>query len=175
MDPADGLRTLPGGARCSRASGDSGTHGNSRENSLSKAVRMLSFWSIRASAREDIPSHRRLGVAWVVVALLGSTGCPWRSGRVEPGAAPSAAPLDSRIEATILRQEDRREPGPVRPLLADADPGVRARAALGLGRIGNASDVVALAALEADADAGVRGAAAFALGLIGVGGSGPFL
>jgi cyclophilin family peptidyl-prolyl cis-trans isomerase/HEAT repeat protein len=87
---------------------------------------------------------------------------------VEPGAAPSAAPLDSRIEATILRQEDRREPGPLRPLLGHADPGVRARAALALGRIGNPSDVEVLAALEADADAGVRGAAAFALGLIGV-------
>jgi cyclophilin family peptidyl-prolyl cis-trans isomerase/HEAT repeat protein len=74
-------------------------------------------------------------------------------------SGPSAGP--------ILEAEDRRDPAPARALVADSSPQVRARAALALGRIGDAADVDALAALVSDPSADVRATAAFALGLVG--------
>lgn len=127
---------------------------------------MLAFRSFHPSEEGGRP--RRFGAAWLAVLLLGSAGCFWRSGRVDPGAAPTTVAIETGIEATILRQEDRREPDPVRPFLSHPTAAVRARAALALGRIGSPADVEALAALQSDADAGVRGAAAFALGLLAV-------
>lgn len=68
-------------------------------------------------------------------------------------------------------------PAPTRPaassrldlatLAADAEPRVRRRAAVSIGRVGLKEGVPALTPLLADADAEVRQAAAFALGLIG--------
>jgi len=85
--------------------------------------------------------------------------------------APSPSPAVSRIEkmARILALEDARSPGDgeVERDLADPDRGVRRRAALAAGRIGDRSLVPALLALLADGEPEVRQMAAFALGLIG--------
>lgn len=63
-------------------------------------------------------------------------------------------------------------PTPVSPadlatLAEDADPRLRRRAAIAIGRVGLREGIPALTPLLADADAEVRQAAAFALGLIG--------
>ncbi len=67
----------------------------------------------------------------------------------------------------MLQAEDRRDPVPLRPLLEDVSAEVRARAALGLGRIADPQDAAALAGLLQDPVAEVRATAAFALGLLG--------
>jgi cyclophilin family peptidyl-prolyl cis-trans isomerase/HEAT repeat protein len=99
----------------------------------------------------------------------------------QPGpATPVVVPLDRRL-GWILRLEDERRlrdeaaaPGPSAAsapdlirLVADADPAVRRRAAIAIGRVGAADGVPALTTALGDADAEVREAAAFALGLVG--------
>jgi cyclophilin family peptidyl-prolyl cis-trans isomerase len=71
--------------------------------------------------------------------------------------------------AKIVSLEDRRslEAGAVLRYLRDLDPGVRRRAAVAAGRIGDASAVPQLVELVNDADPEIRQMAAFALGLIG--------
>ena len=93
--------------------------------------------------------------AWILAVVIALSAC----GRSAHRAVPS------RAAATILRGEDRREAGPVRPFLADPDPEVRARASLALGRIGRQEDVSRLVERLGDTDATVRATAAFALGL----------
>jgi cyclophilin family peptidyl-prolyl cis-trans isomerase/HEAT repeat protein len=89
---------------------------------------------------------------------------------VAPPAA-SATPASSRIEkmARILALEDARSPGDgeLERDLADHDRGVRRRAALAAGRIGDPSLVPALQGLLSDGEPEVRQMAAFGLGLIG--------
>lgn len=125
---------------------------------------------LRDTGDDAVPIHRirrRAGGILLVACLSAGLGCAPRQqpSPAGPPAEPAAAPL--AVEAAILRQEDRREPASVRPLLSDPSPAVRARAALALGRIGDLADLPALAASLRDPDAGVRATAAFALGLLG--------
>jgi cyclophilin family peptidyl-prolyl cis-trans isomerase/HEAT repeat protein len=77
----------------------------------------------------------------------------------------------SRIETLgrILELEDRRSTGQgeLERLLRDRDPGIRRRAALAAGRIGDPALAPALVALMNDQEVEVRRMAAFALGLLG--------
>ncbi len=73
------------------------------------------------------------------------------------------------MEPALVSAEDRRaydEPT-LRAAAASADPAVRARAALSLGRIGDERAAEPLAALLRDRDAAVRTEAAFAAGILG--------
>jgi cyclophilin family peptidyl-prolyl cis-trans isomerase/HEAT repeat protein len=71
--------------------------------------------------------------------------------------------------ARLLELEDRRSvgQGELDRYLHDADPGVRRRAALAAGRIGDAALAPSLVELMNDAEPEVRQMAAFALGLLG--------
>ena len=121
------------------------------------------------------------------LAALPLTGCA-----TAPPAAPPVVPFEQKL-AVILRLEDHRilrdppppvvappakgrkpKAAPAAPrmpdltvYLTDADPRVRRRAALAIGRVGLAEGVTPLAGLLADTDPEVRQMAAFALGLIG--------
>lgn len=86
-------------------------------------------------------------------------------------AAPPPPAPPSRLAkmAHILELEDRRSlgSGELERLLADGDRGVRRRAALAAGRIGNAALVPPLVERMNDVEPEVRQMAAFALGLLG--------
>jgi cyclophilin family peptidyl-prolyl cis-trans isomerase/HEAT repeat protein len=85
-------------------------------------------------------------------------------------APPSPAPPTPRMEklTRILAGEDRRDfTADVRLGLGDADRGLRRRAALAAGRIGDPAAVPALVPLLQDPEPEVRQMTAFALGLIG--------
>jgi cyclophilin family peptidyl-prolyl cis-trans isomerase/HEAT repeat protein len=85
-------------------------------------------------------------------------------------APPSPAPPTPRMEklTRILAGEDRRDfTADVRLGLGDADRGLRRRAALAAGRIGDPGAVPALVPLLQDPEPEVRQMTAFALGLIG--------
>ncbi len=72
---------------------------------------------------------------------------------------------DVEVLALILEAEDRREVTAALGQLADDDdPGLRARAALGLARVGDPTSLARLAAMTVDADPQVRALAAYALG-----------
>jgi cyclophilin family peptidyl-prolyl cis-trans isomerase/HEAT repeat protein len=83
----------------------------------------------------------------------------------------AAAPPLPRIEkmARLLELEDRRDAGAgeLDRYLHDPDAGVRRRAALAAGRIGDAGLAPSLVELMNDAEPEVRQMAAFALGLVG--------
>jgi cyclophilin family peptidyl-prolyl cis-trans isomerase/HEAT repeat protein len=85
--------------------------------------------------------------------------------------APRAGRPEGRLQkfAQILSFEDRRSAGQGQLLryLGDPDRGVRRRAALAAGRIGDRTAVVPLIELMNDPDPELRRVAAFALGLIG--------
>jgi cyclophilin family peptidyl-prolyl cis-trans isomerase/HEAT repeat protein len=85
--------------------------------------------------------------------------------------SPVPPPPPTRLErlGTIAALEDRRTLGgaELEALLADADRGIRRRAALAAGRVGNSTAVAPLLALLADPEVEVRQMTAFALGLIG--------
>jgi len=85
-------------------------------------------------------------------------------------APPPAAPRIEKM-ARLLELEDRRDTGQgeLDRYLHDADAGVRRRAALAAGRIGEASLAPSLVELMNDAEPEVRQMAAFALGLVGDG------
>jgi HEAT repeat protein/cyclophilin family peptidyl-prolyl cis-trans isomerase len=82
-----------------------------------------------------------------------------------PPAAPAPAPPLRGQKAPAVAPQPP-QPDLVR-LLADAEPRVRRRAALAIGRVGLREGVQPVVALLADGDAEVRQMAAFALGLIG--------
>jgi len=88
-----------------------------------------------------------------------------------PPASPPPPPPPARLErlGRIAALEDRRTLGgdELGLLLADADRGIRRRAALAAGRIGHPSAVPALLPLLFDPEVEVRQMTAFALGLIG--------
>ncbi|HEY6867632.1 MAG TPA: HEAT repeat domain-containing protein [Candidatus Eisenbacteria bacterium] len=89
-----------------------------------------------------------------------------RSGAAKAPAvvAPAADPM-----WLIARAEDQREwsDGVLQHFLGNADPAVRARAALAVGRLQDSATVSALLPLLRDADPRVRAEAVFALGQIG--------
>ena len=97
------------------------------------------------------------------------------------GAAAAAAPAPplTRLDkmARILAMEDARNPGDgeLERDLADGDRGVRRRAALAAGRIGDDSLGPALRLLLSDPEAEVRQMAAFSLGLLADKGAGDAL
>ena len=78
------------------------------------------------------------------------------------GRAPQVAPVPPPV-------------GDLVALVSDADPRIRRRAALALGRVGLPDGVQPLSGVLSDADAEVRQAAAFALGLIGDASAAPVL
>jgi len=86
--------------------------------------------------------------------------------RDPPAAIPPAPapPVRGRKAPAVVPQPP--QPDLVR-LLADAEPRVRRRAALAIGRVGLRDGVQPVVALLADGDPEVRQMAAFALGLIG--------
>ncbi|MDX6270461.1 MAG: hypothetical protein QOD28_1684 [Acidobacteriota bacterium] len=92
--------------------------------------------------------------------------------RATAGARTTAARAPVVPEETLLRivraEDERRwDAADLGALLSDASASVRARAALGAGRIGDARAVAPLVALlQTDKHAGVRASAAFALGEI---------
>jgi cyclophilin family peptidyl-prolyl cis-trans isomerase/HEAT repeat protein len=84
--------------------------------------------------------------------------------------AQAAVSETSRIQkmSAILNAEERREAGgAIADGLRDADPGVRRRAALAAGRVGDRALVPALGDRLGDTVVEVRQMAAFALGLVG--------
>jgi cyclophilin family peptidyl-prolyl cis-trans isomerase/HEAT repeat protein len=86
-------------------------------------------------------------------------------------AEPAPPPSVPRIQkmARVLALEDRREVGggELDRYLHDPDPGVRRRAALAAGRIGDATLAPSIVELMNDTEAEVRQVAAFALGQLG--------
>jgi len=124
---------------------------------------------------------------WLLVVCLASGfGCKsTETPVVNTPAPPPAVPLDTRV-AWILRLEQQRTlrdpgvtpsagatpPAPARSadliaLLTDTDARVRRRAALAIGRVGDAGGAAPLAAALGDQEEDVRATAAFALGVIG--------
>ncbi|MEO7457660.1 MAG: hypothetical protein ABIY52_15465, partial [Gemmatimonadaceae bacterium] len=85
-------------------------------------------------------------------------------------ASSASAPLSPQLSARarLLRIEDTRrdEPAFVDSLIADANPQLRASAALAAGRIGARAHLAQLRLLAADADTAVSSNALFALGLM---------
>ncbi|MCC6740790.1 MAG: peptidylprolyl isomerase [Planctomycetia bacterium] len=107
--------------------------------------------------------NTRLALIAPLALFLQSCGSPEKTSEPEP--PPSRT--DSQDIAAIQRLEDTRAPGAqVEPFLSSAEPAVRRRAALAIGRIGDAKSIDALAALLDDADLKVAAEAAFALGLV---------
>ena len=122
------------------------------------------------------------GAAWSAAACASAP----------PAPAPAAVPYQQKM-GWMLQLEDQRilklpdPPPPAEPakkgrraavpppapavadltrLVSDADPRVRRRSALAIGRVGLKEGIAALTPLLADTDADVRQAAAFAIGLI---------
>jgi cyclophilin family peptidyl-prolyl cis-trans isomerase/HEAT repeat protein len=103
------------------------------------------------------------GVAASLVLVVAAAGAP----------RPSPPPPPSRLDrlGRILALEDRRTTGggELLALLGDDDRGIRRRAALAAGRIGDPFVVPALLELLDDPEPEVRQMTAFALGLLGDG------
>ncbi len=134
--------------------------------------------------------HR--GGADVVLPIVAAIVLFCSSCASPPPPAPPVVTFEQKM-AQILQMEDQRvltlplpppppvaqprrrsgppAPAPVAPdltkMVADADPRIRRRAALAIGRVGLKEATPALTPLLKDADADVRQAAAFALGLLG--------
>ena len=85
-----------------------------------------------------------------------------------PAQSDVAAADKNKVPAAILllitKAEDSRNTASVIPLLKNSNAAVRTRAALALGRIGDAGAVEPLAALMNDSSVEVRAMSAFALG-----------
>ncbi|HXK09070.1 MAG TPA: HEAT repeat domain-containing protein [Vicinamibacteria bacterium] len=109
----------------------------------------------------------RVACASFVATLLVSSGAPL----ARAASRPAASPPPPRIEklARLLELEDTRSTGAgaLERLLHDPDRGIRRRAALAAGRIGDPAVVPALVDLMNDPEVEVRRMAAFALGLAG--------
>ncbi len=98
--------------------------------------------------------------------------CALLAGGLAAGAARAAAappPAADALLRAIAVAEDRREwaDGVLAGALRHADPAVRARATLAIGRLQDSTSVPALAPLAADPVAAVRREAVFALGQVG--------
>lgn len=107
---------------------------------------------------------KRCAVA-VPLALLVLSLLPWSTA----WAAREFSPASDRVLRDIALAEDRRDwAGGVLPAaLTNADPGVRARAALAVGRLQDTVTVASLTPLLRDRALDVRRQAVFALGQIG--------
>ena len=85
-----------------------------------------------------------------------------------PAPAPApAAPARGRARTTVAPSPVPVVPPDLTTLLADAEPRVRRRAALAIGRVGLPAGVLPLVTALTDNDPDVRDMAAFGLGLIG--------
>ena len=85
-----------------------------------------------------------------------------------PAPAPApAAPARGRARTTVAPSPAPVVPPDLTSLLADAEPRVRRRAALAIGRVGLPAGVLPLVTALTDNDPDVRDMAAFGLGLIG--------
>lgn len=89
------------------------------------------------------------------------------AGAVFPAAPAFAQPDDALRSIAIAEDQRRWADGELKRFLGHADPVVRARAALAVGRLQDSVTVADLAPLTRDASAEVRREAAFALGQIG--------
>jgi cyclophilin family peptidyl-prolyl cis-trans isomerase len=87
--------------------------------------------------------------------------------RLEPPASPAPAATGPRRRRASPAPAPAPPPVDLTTLLTDAEPRVRRRAALAIGRVGLPAGIQPLIATLADADPEVREMAAFALGLIG--------
>ncbi len=129
---------------------------------------------------------KSLAAAVMAVGLVASAACasaPPPPPAVVAPAPPRVVSLDTKVawmirleHERILRDAGRGPADPSAPrsaapdlevLARDADPGVRRRAVLSVGRVGDAAAVPTLVAALGDSDVAVRGAAAFSLGLVG--------
>jgi len=117
----------------------------------------------------------RVAAPLMLVLLAGCATTPPVVAPVPPPAPVYS--LDQRV-SWILRLEAQRwlaDPATpaadLRLLVADTDASVRRRAALAVGRVGEAEGMAILTPLLADAEADVRASAAFALGLLGLTGA----
>ncbi len=128
---------------------------------------------------------RLLAASTIAVGLAVSAACasaPPPLAVVAP-APPRVVSLDTKVawmirleHERVLRDAGRGPAGPtaargaapdLEVLARDADAGVRRRAVLSIGRVGDAAAVPTLVAALGDPDAAIRGAAAFSLGLVG--------
>jgi cyclophilin family peptidyl-prolyl cis-trans isomerase/HEAT repeat protein len=118
--------------------------------------------------------RRSLGALGAVVLSLAAPRCASRSAPPAAEAAPAATIPGSRFasmaeaEPALLSLEDRRafDRAVLDAAAGSADAGVRARAALSAGRIGDDRAAAVLRPLLADSVPGVREAAAFAAGIL---------
>jgi cyclophilin family peptidyl-prolyl cis-trans isomerase/HEAT repeat protein len=113
------------------------------------------------------PVRLRRVLVGVVLTALAVIAAPRALAAKKP-AAPAPLPRVARL-ATVLELEDRRSTGggALEAFLRDPDRGVRRRAALAAGRVGDPSLVPALVDLMNDGEVEIRRVAAFALGLAG--------
>ncbi len=140
---------------------------------------------------QHLPRNTRRIASALLAASLVAAACKTAT---PPPKGPPPIPFEQKM-ARILQLEDQRilrmEPPPPPPvvvpkrgraapvapapppvgdlvaLIADADPRIRRRAALAIGRVGLPDGVAPLTGLLSDTDAEVRQGAAFGLGLIG--------
>ncbi len=117
-----------------------------------------------------------MGVVRVAAPLLLvlAVGCASAPPVVAPPLPPVPVYSLAQRVSWVLRLEAQRwlaDPAvpaaDLRRLVADADASVRRRAALAVGRVGDAEGVAVVTPLLGDTDADVRASAAFALGLLG--------
>jgi cyclophilin family peptidyl-prolyl cis-trans isomerase/HEAT repeat protein len=97
-----------------------------------------------------------------LVALCLAAAC---SPGPEKSRAPDTAPDPSLLRREIVRSEGQRLGARLADLSESGDPALRARAVLGLARVGDAATAPLLRRALEDPDEGVRIEAAFALGL----------
>lgn len=114
-------------------------------------------------------SQRTLAVA-ALLALVAASGC---APKVAPEIAP-ASPVqayEQKMRGLLGLEDERQLHSPtadLKALLQDAEPRVRRRAALAMGRVKSVDSVAALSTvLATEPDPEVKQMAAFALGLIG--------
>ena len=143
--------------------------------------------------RTGTPRGRSTRGVWAVAALLCIGSCkstpPPKPAVVTPPAPPPArvVPVDTKV-AWMIRLEHQRllrdngasaseagarfDSAPDLEVLArDADPALRRRALLSIGRVGDAAALPALVKALSDSDESVRTSAAFSIGILGAPGS----
>jgi len=86
---------------------------------------------------------------------------------ISPAPPPPAPAQPGRKGAAVAPPPPPPAPPDLAALLKDAEPRIRRRAALAIGRVGLTDGIPALSAALADGDPDVRAMSAFALGLIG--------
>ena len=116
---------------------------------------------IFADGLQDLPAMKRTFLTIILIVLvIAPMSLPAQSGV----AAADKNKVPAAILLLITKAEDSRNTASVIPLLKNSNAAVRTRAALALGRIGDAGAVEPLAALMNDSSVEVRAMSAFALG-----------